>query len=107
MLFCYFVSALPPPRAPCQPEVCLFPLRACVAGVDLSFFFPSFPFFDFDLDIVCFMLSFSCGYYAISSVSVSAATRLAYDILRSVYMYLDTYVSYADLTFVFLSEVQL
>ena len=42
---------------------------------------------------VCFILSFSGGYYAVSSVSVSAATRLAYD------MYLDTY---ADLTFVIL-----
>ena len=53
------------------------------------FFFFSFPFFDlfdFDLDIVCFILSFSCGYYAVSSVSVSAETRWACD------MYLDTYV---------------
>ena len=40
------------------------------------------PFFDFDLDIVCFILSFSCGYYAVSSVSVSAATRLAYDVYQ-------------------------
>ena len=62
-------------------------LLSCVADVDLSSFFLLFlPFFDFDLDIVCFILSFSCGYYAVSSVSVSAATRLAYD------MYLDTYV---------------
>ena len=35
-----------------------------------------------------FILSFSCGCYAVSSVSVSAATRLAYD----VYDYLDAYV---------------
>ena len=28
LLFCYFVSALHPPRAPCEPEVCVFPLRA-------------------------------------------------------------------------------
>ena len=41
-------------------------------------FFSCVPFFDFDLDIVCFVLSFSCGYYAVSSVLVSAATRLAY-----------------------------
>ena len=33
--------------------------------------------FDSDLDVVCLMLSFSCGYYAVSSVSVSAANRLA------------------------------
>ena len=43
---------------------------------------------DIDLDIVCFILSFSCGYYAVSSVSVSAATRLqAYD------MYVYTLIS--------------
>ena len=28
LLFCYFVSALHPPRAPCEPEVVVFPLRA-------------------------------------------------------------------------------
>ena len=28
MLFCYFVSALHPPHAPCEPEVCAFPLPA-------------------------------------------------------------------------------
>ena len=50
----------------------------------LLFFLLFLPFFDFD--IVRFLLSFSCGYYPVSSVSVSAATRLAYD------MYLDTYV---------------
>ena len=27
LLFCYFVSALHPPRDPCEPEVCVFPLR--------------------------------------------------------------------------------
>ena len=37
-------------------------------------FFLFLPFFDFDLDIVCFILSFSCG-YSVSSFSVSAATR--------------------------------
>ena len=59
-------------------------------------FFSCVPFFDFDLDIVCFVLSFSCGYYAVSSVLVSAATRLAY------YMYLDILIpTYADLTFFF------
>ena len=60
--FCYIllfrVGATPPPRAPCEPEVCVFPLRAvllpCVA-VDLSSFSLLFlPFFDFDLGIVCF-----------------------------------------------------
>ena len=54
-------------------------LLSCVVDVVLFLFFLLFlPFFDFDLDIVCFILSFSCVYYAVSSVSVSAATRLAY-----------------------------
>ena len=35
----------------------------------------------------------SCGYYAVSSVSVSATTRLAYSYDNMyIYMYLDTYV---------------
>ena len=84
--FCYFVSALHLPRASCEPEACLFPLRAVFLHALLMltylyFFLLFLPFFDFDLDIVCFLffiLSFSCGYYAVSSVSVSAATRLAY-----------------------------
>ena len=78
-----------PPRATCEPEVCVFPLRAVFlhsCGLLILVFFSSFPFFDFDLDTVCFILSFSCGYYAASSVSVSAATCLACD------MYLDMYV---------------
>ena len=75
-------------------------LLSCVVDIDLCLFFLLFlPFFDFDLDIVCFILSFSCGYYAVSSVSVSAATRLAHD------AYLDLHFTYADLTFLFFSEV--
>ena len=38
LLFCYFVLALHPPRAPCEPEECVFPFRAllsCVLDVDL------------------------------------------------------------------------
>ena len=60
----------------------------------LSFLF--LPFFDFELDMAGFILSFSCGYYAVSSVSISAATRFAHDIYVYIPMYLDTY---ADLTF--------
>ena len=92
LLFCYFVSALlvHTPRAPCEPEVRVFSLRAvfCLIFCDLLmliyfyFFFSSIPFFDLDLDIFCFILSFSCGYYsysdAVSSFSVSAATRLTH-----------------------------
>ena len=80
-LFCDFVSVLHPPRAACEPEVCVFPLRAVFFLAFLLFvssiFLVFLPFSDFDLDIVCFILSFSCGYYAVPSVSVSAATRLA------------------------------
>ena len=55
----------------------------------------------FELDIVCFIPFFSCGYYAVCSVSVSvsAATRLAYDLLC---IFIRTY---ADLTFSILSEL--
>ena len=69
------------------------------------FFLLFLPFFDFDLDIVCFILSFSCGYYAVSSVSVSAATRLAYIILRTSYEIFILIRTHADLTFFILSEV--
>ena len=74
LLFCYFVSALHPPRAHCEPQVCVFPLRAifflcCVADVDLSFFFfSSCPFSISIWPSFVFILSFSCGYYAVSSV---------------------------------------
>ena len=51
LLFSYFVWALQRTCAPCEPEVCIFPLRAvsffsyCVADVDLYLiFFSSFPF---------------------------------------------------------------
>ena len=43
---------------------------------------------------------FSCGYHAVSSVSVSAATRLAYDHMLCILIR-----TYADLTFLFWSEV--
>ena len=66
-------------------------LSSCVRLMLTYFIFLLFPFFDFDLDIVCFILSFSCGYYAVSSVSVSAATGLAYN------MHLDTYVRWSHL----------
>ena len=55
----YLVSALHAPRAPCEPEVCVFPLRAvfflALLMLTYQYFFLLFlPFFDFDLDIVCF-----------------------------------------------------
>ena len=42
-------------------------------------FLPFVDFFHFDLDIVCFTLSFSCGYYAVSSVSAFAVTGFSLD----------------------------
>ena len=63
-------------------------LLSCVVDVDLSLFFFLFSF-SFSIPIgtsFVFILSFSRGYQAVSSVSVSAATRLAN------VMYLDTYV---------------
>ena len=53
-------------------------LRSCVLAVDLLFNFCSLSFFSISiLDIVCLILSFSCRYYAVSSVSVCDATTLA------------------------------
>ena len=41
LLFCYFVLALHPPRVPCEPQVCVFPLRAVffLAFLMLTYFF--------------------------------------------------------------------
>ena len=75
--FCNFVSVLhPPPRClrPCKSAYYTCVLSPCVLAL-----FYLLPFFNIDLDVVCFILSFSCGYDAASSVSVSVATRLAYD----------------------------
>ena len=48
--------------------------------------FSSFPFSISIWTSFVLILSFSCGYYAVSSVSVSAATRLAHDIYASLYV---------------------
>ena len=86
-------------QQPCEPDVCVFPVRAVfsLAFLLLTFFSASLPplfrFFAVDLDIVCFTLSscVSLWVLAVSSVSVSAATRLAHD------MYLDAYVRWSQL----------
>ena len=97
--FCSFVSGLHL-RAACEParlRISLaYRLLSCLEFlVFIYFIFLLFLpcFFDFDFDAVRFMLSFFCGYYAASSISVSVATRLSYD------MYL--MLTYADLTFSF------
>ena len=87
---CSFVSVRHPPCNFASPRVCLF----CSGNNFLLVFFLLiyliyiifYSVLDFDWNIVSYILSFSCGYYAVSSVPVSAATRLAYCI------YLDTYV---------------
>ena len=63
----------------------------CVALTMMSFYSIFFYFFYFELDIVCFIRSFSCWYYAVTSVSVSAATCSAYD------MYFNTNVGWSHL----------
>ena len=45
-----------PPSAPCEPEVCVFPLRAVFfLALSMFPFFLFIPFSDFDLDIVYFI----------------------------------------------------
>ena len=73
-------------------------LRSCFLLVLILFLFSSFPFF-FDLDIVCFILSFSCGYYAIM---LSPRFRFLLRLVQ--HMLLNLIRTYADLTFSFLSE---
>ena len=102
--FCYSVISsrrYTPPRAPCEPQVCVFPLRAVfffLASLMLTYlyfssFFSSFPFSISIWTSFVFILSFSCGYYAVSSVSVSAATRLAYDIYFEVCILIRTLIA--------------
>ena len=73
-----------------KSELCVFPLRAVfvleLLMLKLFLFFSSFPF---SISIWTSFVSscvFLMGYSAVSSISVSAATRLAYE------MCLDTYV---------------
>ena len=73
-----------PPRATWERTSMGIPLACCLRFAFFIFFASFFfflPFVALGLDVVCFILSFSCGNYAVSSVLVSAATRLAYDTL--------------------------
>ena len=74
------VASLKYAYSPCVLSSVFF--LSCVADVDLSsfFFFSSFPFSISIWTSFVFILYFSCGHYAVSSVSVSAATRLSHDI---------------------------
>ena len=85
----------------CSPWQCVLSLLSCVAdGVDLSsFFLLCLPFFDFGLDSVCFHpVFFLWVQYAVSLVSVSDATRLAYlcsyDIYKYIYVFVHTPISH-------------
>ena len=82
--FCSFVSVLrtPPPALLASLQVCAFLL--CAVFFLLLFIYFNFllflPFFRFRFGRRLFHFVFSsCGCYAVSSVSVSVATRLAHD----------------------------
>ena len=77
-----FVSVLHPPRAAFEPanRRIILACASFLACYVFMFFFSSLPFSISIWTSFVFILSFSCGYYVVSSVSVSAATRLAYDI---------------------------
>ena len=85
VILLFRLGAIPPPRSLRAPQVCVLPssavffLLSCVADVltYLYFFLLFLPFFDFDLDNRLFHPVSCGGHYAVSSVSVSAATRLA------------------------------
>ena len=82
----------------CTPLACC--LLSCVVDVDLISFSSLPSLFRFRFGHRLFHPgSFSCGYRAVSSVSVSVATRLAYDICLLIR-------TYADLTFFFSWEVR-
>ena len=111
VLLLFYLGATPPPHS--LPVWSMrIPLACCLLSSFLRcwcwlifiFFFSSFPFSISIWTSFVFILSCSCGYYAVSSVSVSAATRLAYDIPGTSYVAWYVY-TYADLTFLFLSEV--
>ena len=79
-----FVAVLHSPALLASLQAWIFPFCAVFFFCILAFsncifllFIPSF--FAFDSDVVCFILYFSCEYYAVSSVLGFAAARLAHD----------------------------
>ena len=102
------LGGTPPPGAPCEPEICVFPLRAV--------FFLAF------LMLNCFLFSSRPSPPSLFSISIPIWTSFVSPCLslwvlccllgfgfccdsfsiRMIYIYLDTY---ADLAFLFLSEV--
>ena len=63
----YFLSVLHPPCAACEPACLRVPFVCCLLVFLISFlilsFFSSVPFFYFDFDVVCLILSSSFGYF--------------------------------------------
>ena len=109
--FCHSVTSsrryTPPPRS-LRASSMRVPLACCLLySFYIALLMLTYPhffllFLPFSISIwtsFVFILFFSCGYYAVSSVSVSAATRLAYDMICILIR------TYADLPFLFLSEV--
>ena len=119
------LGATPSSRSfPCEPEVCVFSLRAVFllallmlisVYIFLLLFLPIFSISIWTVQIICFILSFSCRYYSmiqvvfsIQSPRVQFLLRLVLhiiyhmcpDVLRTYGVY-----TYADITFLFLSEV--
>ena len=84
LLYCYFVSVPHPTRAPCEPKVCV-PLRAVFFLAFLMLIYLTLFSISIWTSLFHPVRFLWILLYAVSSVSVSTATRLAYD------MYLDTY----------------
>ena len=92
LLFCYFVSALPSPRAPCEPEVFVFPSRASSLRrwCCLFFFFSSFPF-----SMLIWRSLVSSSIFLVTRISGFGFCRDSFSI-RVIRILIRTYV---DLTF--------
>ena len=98
VILLFRLGAIPPPCS-LRAWSMRIPLACCLLSSFLRCwcwliffcFFASFPYSMSIWTSFVFILSFSCGYYAVSSVSVSAATRLAY------YIYVSWYVPWFHL----------
>ena len=100
---CYFVSVLHPPRAACEPANLRISPVWCIHSFllftvpGIHFIFLLFSFFSISIWTLLVSFCLFLVLYDLPSVSVSVATRFAYD----VYLI----CTYADLTLLFLSEV--
>ena len=99
LLYCYFVSVPHPTRAPCEPKVCV-PLRAVFFLAFLMLIYLTLFSISIWTSLFHPVRFLWILLYAVSSVPVSTATRLAYD------MYLDTYICTLISPFHFLSDIR-